>query len=228
MRLLNTKTGVFESFGDPRQVRYAILSHVWSVDGTEQTYERTCQILADTLTGTIPLSRYSDKIKRFCEVARQDGFEWGWVDSSCIDKSSSSELSEAINSMYDWYRYSGTCYCFLHDLHDIDTSDPTFCEEFGNSKWFTRGWTLQELLAPSVLLFLSKTWRVIGTKYTLASVVETVTHIDYTVLTFEQPLEAVSVARKMSWAASRTTTRVEDEAYSLMGIFGVTIPISYG
>ena len=228
MRLLNTKTGVFESFGDPRQVRYAILSHVWSVDGTEQTYERTCQILADTLTGTIPLSRYSDKIKRFCEVARQDGFEWGWVDSSCIDKSSSSELSEAINSMYDWYRYSGTCYCFLHDLHDIDTSDPTFCEEFGNSKWFTRGWTLQELLAPSVLLFLSKTWRVIGTKYTLASIVETVTHIDYTVLTFEQPLEAVSVARKMSWAASRTTTRVEDEAYSLMGIFGVTIPISYG
>ncbi|KAM5536695.1 hypothetical protein V8D89_009622 [Ganoderma adspersum] len=228
MRLLNTKTGEFESFGDPRQVRYAILSHVWSVDGTEQTYEGTRRILADTPAGTTPLSRYSDKIKRFCEVARQDGFEWGWVDSSCIDKSSSSELSEAINSMYDWYRYSGTCYCFLHDLHDIDTADPTFCEEFGNSKWFTRGWTLQELLAPSVLLFLSSTWRVIGSKYTLASIVEIVTDIDHSILTFEQPLEAISVARKMSWAASRTTTREEDEAYSLMGIFGVTIPISYG
>ncbi|KAI1787433.1 hypothetical protein LXA43DRAFT_709926 [Ganoderma leucocontextum] len=230
MRLLNTKTGEFALFGDPRQVRYAILSHVWSVDGTEQTYERTCEILAETPgpAGTTPLSRYSEKIQRFCEVALKDGFEWGWVDSSCIDKTSSSELSEAINSMYDWYRYSGTCYSFLHDLHDIDTSDPTFCEEFGSSKWFTRGWTLQELLAPSVLLFLSSTWRVIGSKYTLASVVEAVTDIDNSVLTFEQPLEAVCVARKMSWAASRTTTRVEDEAYSLMGIFGVTISISYG
>ena len=228
MRLINTRTGEFALFGDPREVRYAILSHVWSADGPEQTYERTCQILADTPVGTIPLSRYSEKIQRFCEVALKDGFEWGWVDSSCIDKTSSSELSEAINSMYDWYRYSGTCYSLLHDLHDIDTSDPAFCDEFGSSKWFTRGWTLQELLAPSVLLFLSSTWRVIGSKYTLASIVESVTDIDTSVLTFEQPLEAISVARKMSWAASRTTTRVEDEAYSLMGIFGVTISVSYG
>ncbi|KAM5536706.1 hypothetical protein V8D89_009633, partial [Ganoderma adspersum] len=224
----------FKIFEDPQQVRYAILSHVWSKpedrdDEPEQTYQKTCQILDGILApDTTPLSQYSRKIQHFCAVALSDGYEWGWVDSSCIDKSSSSELSEAINSMYDWYRYAAVCYAFLHDLPDINPSDSTFCDEFGKAKWFRRGWTLQELLAPSVLIFLSRTWRMVGSKYTLASVVETVTGIDSSVLTFKQSLDTISIARKMSWAARRMTTRPEDEAYLLMGIFGVTIPISYG
>ncbi|TBU24369.1 hypothetical protein BD311DRAFT_702219 [Dichomitus squalens] len=228
MWLLNTKTGEFKSFGNPRHVRYAILSHVWSTERPEQSYQETLDIIATTPAGTTPLSRYSDKLQRFCEVAAEDNFDWGWADSSCIDKTSSSELTESLNSMYDWYRYAGTCYTFLHDLDDVDITDPMFREEFRNSKWFTRGWTLQELLASKVLLFLSKTWRAVGSKHTLAELVESVTGIDRSVLTFQEPLESFSIACKMSWAASRTTTRVEDEAYALMGIFGVNIPISYG
>ncbi|EJF56991.1 HET-domain-containing protein, partial [Dichomitus squalens LYAD-421 SS1] len=210
MRLLDTRTGEFFWVDDPRTVRYAILSHVWSTTqgGFEQTY---------------------DDIRRFCETALNDGFELGWADSCCIDKSSSTELSESISSMHSWYRYAGVCYAFLQDVdksagdHDLE-----HWEQFRSSKWFTRGWTLQELLAPSVVLFLSNSWDVIGSKHTLASIVSEVTRIDRAVLTFERPLDKVSVARRMSWAAARKTTREEDRAYSLMGIFGVNITVSYG
>ena len=226
MRLLHTTTGKFKEFSNPRQVRYAILSHVWSTE--EQSYEETCQILSNTPSGTTALSRYSHKIRCFCRVASKQGFEWVWIDFSCIMKSSSSELDESINSMYDWYRYAATCYAFLHDLDDKDLAGSNFPQEFGNSKWFTRGWTLQELIASRVLVFLSKNWQVIGSKRNLAALIERVTGIDRSVLTFSRSLESFSIACRMSWAASRTTTRLEDEAYALMGIFGVKIPISYG
>ena len=234
MRLLNTRTGEFQWFENPREVRYAILSHVWSTDlrKPEQSFETTHGILkAHSSSDTSPaLAQYAEKIQRVCKVALKDGFEFVWVDSSCIDKSSSAELSEAINSMYDWYHYSGTCYAFLHDVQDApDPADSqAFWDDFSKSKWFERGWTLQELLAPSVLVFLSGGWNVIGSKHSLAPVVADITGISCDVLTFKQSLDEVSVATKMSWAASRQTTRVEDEAYALMGIFGVHIPICYG
>ncbi|RPD54423.1 HET-domain-containing protein [Lentinus tigrinus ALCF2SS1-6] len=211
MRLLDTTTGEFRWVQDPRRVRYAILSHVWAKKGD---------------VDYVPEQTYQD-IRHFCEVARNDGFNLGWADSACIDKTSSSELSEAINSMYNWYRYAGACYAILHDVSDTDDKEQRD-EQFRSSKWFTRGWTLQELLAPSVVLFLSNKWKVIGSKHTLAELIEDVTGIGRAVLTLEQPLEDVSVARRMSWAARRETSREEDEAYSLMGIFGVNMPTTYG
>ncbi|PIL29697.1 hypothetical protein GSI_08135 [Ganoderma sinense ZZ0214-1] len=131
--------------------------------------------------------------------------------------------------MYDWYRCADLCLAFLHDVHVSSNTDASKRDvQFRSSLWFLRGWTLQELLAPSILLFLSSTWDVIGSKQTSAALVASVTNIDQDVLTFKRSLRDVSVACKMSWAASRRTTREEDEAYCLMGIFGVSIPIMYG
>ncbi|KAI1793774.1 heterokaryon incompatibility protein-domain-containing protein, partial [Ganoderma leucocontextum] len=165
----------------------------------------------------------SDKIRNACVVARAHGFRYIWIDSCCIDKSSSSELSEAINSMFVWYRKAEICYAYLADVPAGETH-----ERFPRSRWFTRGWTLQELIAPRHLVFLTSEWRIMGTKTTLACEVETITCIDYLVLVDRKSLDDVSVARRMSWASKRQTTRVEDEAYSLLGIFNIKMPTVYG
>ena len=145
----------------------------------------------------------------------------------CIDKTSSAELSEAINSMYEWYSSADVCYAFLHDVDDSE--DPRESSSaFRTSTWFTRGWTLQELIAPVEVVFVSKDWRMIGMRRTLASTIEQVTAVDVDILLHRAPLDSVSVARRMSWAANRKTTRVEDEAYSLMGIFGIFMATIYG
>ena len=171
--------------------------------------------------------RMSEKIRHACAVARADDYDALWVDSCCIDKSSSAELSEAINSMYQWYRHADVCYVYLSDVDDSD--DPHAPDsQFRSARWHTRGWTLQELLAPRYVVFYSKNWRVLGTKNTLAAVVQDVTGIDRAILDLQQPLHSVSVARRMWWASSRITTRVEDEAYCLMGIFDVNMPTIYG
>ncbi|RDX39686.1 HET-domain-containing protein [Lentinus brumalis] len=164
--------------------RYAILSHVWKVEGKPSM---------------------SEKIRRACAVARAHGYRSIWVDSCCIDKTSSAELSEAINSMFAWYR---------------DASSPrAYNSYFRESMWFTRGWTLQELLAPAV---------VIETKSSLASLIALVTTIPTSVLLCTPPFRDFNVARRMSWASKRSTTRVEDEAYSLLSIFDINMPTLYG
>ena len=230
MRLINTKTGRFQWFEDPRKVRYAILSHVWSEEG-EQSFKDVQSLIdaAPTESSILDDPSLSHKIKSFCKVASERGFKFGWVDSCCIDKTSSSELSEAITSMYDWYRHADMCFALLHD---VDSQKAGTAKErnqqFCGSQWFLRGWTLQELLAPSILLFLSNSWDVIGSKQTSAALVASITNIDKDVLTFKRSLDEVTVACRMSWAASRRTTREEDEAYCLMGIFGVSFPVIYG
>ena len=160
-------------------------------------------------------------------MARRDGYRYIWIDSSCIDKASSSELSEAINSMYNWYRGAQVCYAFLSD---VSTSDDIGAggSEFRRSRWFTRGWTLQELIAPRVVVFLSRDWKGLGTKDALADLISCITHINRGILTHETSLSDESVAERMRWAASRQTTRVEDGAYSLLGIFEITMPTLYG
>ncbi|EIW56347.1 uncharacterized protein TRAVEDRAFT_86320, partial [Trametes versicolor FP-101664 SS1] len=167
------------------------------------------------------------KIKGACEVARKAGYRLLWNDTCCIDKSSSAELSEAINSMYEWYRLADICYVYLSDVPDTDVPSCS-SSSFGMSRWHTRGWTLQELIAPRRAVFLTQTWRFIGTKLGLASILEDVTGIDFDVLTGRATLDSIAIARRMSWAAKRRTTRVEDQAYSLMGIFGVHMPTIYG
>ena len=180
-------------------------------------------------------SGLSDKVRRACKAARADGFRHLWIDSCCIDKTSSSELSESINSMFAWYRDAEVCYTFLVDVPTapftvLNSKDSAF----RSSVWFTRGWTLQELIAPHQLVFLSQTWEPLGTKASLAALVEEITGIPMSVLTgggrgtAHRSLDECSVAQRMSWAANRKTTKEEDQAYSLLGIFDIQMSPLYG
>ncbi|PIL28756.1 hypothetical protein GSI_08800 [Ganoderma sinense ZZ0214-1] len=169
----------------------------------------------------------SPKIREACRIAREDGYDYIWIDSCCIDKSSSSELSEAINSMYKWYGLADVCYAYLSDVPsgEIYQADDS---AFRKSRWFGRGWTLQELIAPLWVEFFSKDWIPIGSKHDLVDLVESITKIDEKALLHVEPLDAFSVAQRLSWAAERKTSRVEDRAYSLLGIFNINMPTLYG
>ncbi|KAI0369064.1 HET-domain-containing protein [Pilatotrama ljubarskyi] len=211
-------------FNGPKDVPggYAALSHVWK--GHEQSFQDVQAILAE---GGAARSRASAKIHGCCRLAERHGYAWVWIDTCCIDKTSSAELSEAINSMFEWYARAQVCYAYLHDVPQGEALDGAD-SAFRRSEWFARGWTLQELVAPDTVVFLSSTWTVLGTKASLARLLEEVTGIDTAVLTFRRKLSDVSIARRMSWAARRKTTRIEDEAYCLMGIFDVNMPTIYG
>lgn len=239
MRLLDTRTGEFRWVDNPEEVQYAILSHTWSPEG-EQTYADLLTLQAEVCAAREHLSdsntplpenevllRASPKIRCVCERALAEGYDLIWVDSGCIDKTNSVELSEAINSMFQWYRNAAVCYAFLADVgSDEDPGAPD--SQFRHSRWFTRGWTLQELIAPRAVFFYSKEWEMLGGKDSLARVIQEITGIDAAILVHVQQLSSVSVARRMSWAAKRTTTRKEDEAYALMGIFAINMPTIYG
>lgn len=213
MRLLNTKpsdTGNFiieEFFGEPPS--YAILSHTW------QEMEVTFQ---DITTGVIDKKGFK-KVKDCCTFARADGYEYAWIDTCCIDKTSSAELSESLNSMYRWYQEADVCYAYLADVPS---------KSFAESRWFKRGWTLQELIAPSTVIFLDHEWNELGTRESLRDVLSDITSIPAGILVGDDDVETASVAQRMSWAARRETTRIEDRAYCLMGIFGINMPPIYG
>ncbi|KAI0643318.1 heterokaryon incompatibility protein-domain-containing protein [Trametes meyenii] len=176
------------------------------------------------------------KVKNACAKARESRYDWIWIDTCCIDKSSSAELSEAINSMFTWYQCASVCYIYLRDVPAGENPSGED-SSFRKSRWFTRGWTLQELIASnSNSVFFSHEWTVIGSRKFLAPTVEEITGIDRSVLaTFEidkqsrnDVVSSTSIAKRFSWAAGRETTRPEDMAYSLMGLFGVHMPIIYG
>ena len=230
MWLLSTARAELEFFADPESVEpgYAILSHVW--DDKEDTFQ-DLQILRNrcTETGTNPRDFVSEKIRRSCMLAAAHGLKWVWVDTCCIDKKSSAELSEAINSMFRYYARSRVCYVYLRDVPSVPSSDfedrnSAFCR----SQWHRRGWTLQELIAPKFLIFVSSQWDVLGTKAELAVEVEQATGVPVEILRFQRELADVSVGERMSWASQRKTTRIEDEGYCLMGIFGINMPTLYG
>lgn len=231
MRLLNVHTFEFEEFlgqvgnGIPP---YTILSHTWGPD--EVTFKDHTERGRDSTH-----KKGYDKIRGCCRLAVAEGFQYVWIDTCCIDKSSSAELSEAINSMFRWYRDAAICYAYLGDVNgsedpsDFGDSDNRSGggSSFARSRWFSRGWTLQELLAPSEVIFLAADWSEIGTKKSLRGAVSLITGISEKVL-HECRWDEYSVAQKMSWAASRQTTRLEDEAYCLMGLFDVNMPLLYG
>jgi hypothetical protein len=272
MHLLNIKTHRLEEFFDESIPPYAILSHTWGAD--EVLYSHICE------AGYKPGS--SAKVDGCCTQAARDGLDYVWIDTCCIDKSSSAELSEAINSMFAWYRDSVVCYAFLADVpddgngtggggheggrargksgsDDNGANDDTSSDDgfkgygpdsaFAKSRWFTRGWTLQELLAPDNVVFFSASWSVIGSKIRPDPAITgrllpnpstgqmareiralpTITGIPGDCFNVSWPdFRTASVAQKMSWAAGRKTTRREDRAYSLLGIFGVNMPMLYG
>ena len=174
-------------------------------------------------------NRLSDKIRRFLIQADRHGYKWAWADTCCIDKTSSAELTEAINSMFHYYSCSDVCYAYLKDVPACEDVREHYWP-FARSRWHQRGYTLQELLAPKIVIFMADDWTPLGTKYELADVLEK--HIDNmppaSVLRFEKDISEMSVAQRMSWAARRSTTRVEDEAYCLFGLFGINMPTLYG
>ena len=230
MWLLTTARAELHSFSDPSAVPggYAILSHTWRAGGKEQSFQEVKRIIkACRKGGGNPRDHVDEKIRKCCERAERDGYAWVWIDSCCINKESSTELSEAINSMFSWYVLAEVCYAFLED---VDTEDDPHAEDsqFQRARWHTRGWTLQELIAPAFVIFLSKTWETIGTKYDLVEPLSDCTGIPSPCLTRERSFSAMSIADRMSWAAHRTTTRVEDEAYCLLGLFNITMPPLYG
>jgi hypothetical protein len=216
MRLLNTTTLEVESFADNAVPSYAILSHVWGPATDEVSFE-------DMRNGAGKLKPGYVKLQKSSLIATNDGYKHIWIDTCCIDKSSSAELSEAINSMFRYYQNSEICYAYLADV-----SAATQDGGFARSKWFTRGWTLQELIAPRDLQFLSRFWTKIGMRAELACEISQVTNVSAIVLEDRTQLQKASVAKRMSWASQRTTTREEDIAYSLMGIFDVNMPLLYG
>ncbi|RYN21419.1 hypothetical protein AA0119_g9356 [Alternaria tenuissima] len=251
--------------------KYVILSHTWDED------EVTFESMQRPNERTKALKGYM-KIKRCCEQAKQDGYRWAWVDTCCIDKRSSAELSEAINSMYRYYWGAEKCYAYLTDVgdensgdrvpgigekrgweyiiygssadfsHDInvgsadvayDPQEPSVelprsvrpereIFQFLNSRWFKRGWTLQELLAPATLEFYDQEWNMIGTKFSLATFIQVATEIQAQYILDRNAMKGASIGLRLSWASQRDTTRDEDQAYCLFGIMGVNMPLLYG
>ncbi len=219
MRLLNTNTLRMEEFHGEIPP-YAILSHTWGPDTEELTFRNVEEGEIDKPgVGSI-------KLRGCCQQAQRDGLPYAWIDTCCIDKTNQ-ELGEAINSMFRWYYKASLCYVYMFDVPGRDNPREDG-SKFRSSRWFRRGWTLQELLAPRHLRFYNSEWHSLGSKGELCTVIEGITGVPRPVLMGITMLHATSVAQRMSWAAQRSTKREEDLAYCLLGIFGVTMPMIYG
>ncbi|KAK4159902.1 hypothetical protein QBC43DRAFT_293521 [Cladorrhinum sp. PSN259] len=270
MRLLDTSTLrlVHKREGDVPP--YAILSHTWGDDNDEVSFSDIQELSNSRLRKNEsypfkhPVTKKPGfaKIRDSARLAKSEGYDYIWIDTCCIDKTSSAELSEAINSMFRWYNEAAVCYAFLSDVEDSyyttvqdDTAylRTTKWMKGGNnlyqksktessiesSRWFRRGWTLQELIAPANVYFYSNSWTLLGNKLDegpsgpssgsgFTELLSSLTGVDVGVLTGSLVLEDLSVASRMKWAARRQTTRTEDIAYCLMGIFNVNMPLLYG
>jgi hypothetical protein len=199
---------------------YAILSHTWGTDTEEVTYR-------DMIEGTGKNKVGYEKIWFCGEQARRGGFDYIWIDTCCIDKTNNIELSEAINSMFRCYQEAKVCFAYLADVPSGE--DPAVLDSsFSKSRWFTRGWTLQELIAPPIVVFFAKNWERIGDKKGLQSAISRITSIPTKFLLGVDNIDRASIAQRMSWASGRQTTKMEDIAYCLLGIFGMHMPLLYG
>ena len=203
---------------------YAILSHTWGADNDEVTFSDLENGSGKSKTGYAKI--------QFCgEQAKRDGLQYFWVDTCCIDKTNHTELSEAIISMFGWYRDAIKCYVYLSDVsarkrNNNGQTKRTWEPAFRNSRWFIRGWTLQELLAPASVEFFAR-GELLGDKNLLGGLIHEITGIPLAALR-GAPLSNFSVDERLRWATKRETKRKEDEAYSLLGIFGVFMPPLYG
>ncbi|KAK4652678.1 HNWD NOD-like receptor pc3 [Podospora pseudocomata] len=225
MRLLERNdTGDFsltDDIPDDQVPQYAILSHTWGDE--EVSFE-------DVTDSTRKNKRGYSKIQFCGDQAGRDGLNFFWIDTCCINKSDCDEFQEALNSMFRWYRNAAKCYVYLTDVstyqQDAD-SNPGWELAFRKSRWFTRGWTLQELIAPKVVEFFSEDRKRLGDKNSLAQHIHNTTGIPLGALQANK-LSDFSFDVRMSWIKHRSTTREEDRAYCLFGIFNVQMRLLYG
>ncbi|KAG7293927.1 hypothetical protein NEMBOFW57_003988 [Staphylotrichum longicolle] len=229
MRLLSSRTLTFHEFvEDSSRPRYAILSHRWEDDEVGYKHMRKPE-----RRGLAEAKKGFAKISACAKQALAHGLEYFWVDTCCIDKSSSAELSEAINSMFRWYRDAAHCYVYLCDTPPAPeryfAAYPGWEAEFTQSVGFSRGWTLQEMIAPQTLTFYARDWTWGGDKrdVSLLKAIEGKTGVPGHVL-YTGDVSSTSLAQRMSWIAHRQTTRTEDMAYCLLGIFDINMPLLYG
>lgn len=229
MWLIHTSSYKRQEFSDPPA--YAIFSHRWlpSHLGEELSFQEFSLEAIQTAA-----SLAATKIRDACQIANGKGILWMWFDTCCIDKTNGQAYATAINSMYVWYARARTCIAYLEDVEDHPKPTTRHARgglrtnEITKSNWFTRGWTLQELLAPLTLEFYDYSWKPIGTKQRLAAELQRPTRIDIRYLQDPRQLETASIAEKFSWMAGRTTSRVEDIAYSMVGLLGVTLTVELG
>lgn len=239
MRLLNCETMKLEDHHGENTPNYAILSHTWEQE----------EILFDDIQHEPPHWQHkkgAQKVLGSVAEARRLHFSYIWIDTCCIDKSSSAELSEAINSMFNWYLRSSVCIAYLFDVDNFSMDSSSFVR----SKWFTRGWTLQELIAPWEVRFYCSDWAYLGDRASLIGEIVRVTDIDRRLLYLSRSdfkplpgaaitpsgaeefklgtLYSSSISERMKWASRRQTHRPEDAAYCLMGLFDVNMPLLYG
>ncbi|TLD09674.1 hypothetical protein PspLS_11399 [Pyricularia sp. CBS 133598] len=217
MWLINATTFKRENL-QPESSRYATLSHTWE-DG-EITFQDWSLRMAPGMI----------KVLETCQLARSKMIPYVWVDTCCIDKTSSAELSEAINSMFRWYDMGEVCFVYLSDLVATKQKRVKVLDKISTCRWFTRGWTLQELIAPKLVEFYDANWQLVGTKADskFQARLAQITGIDREVLQDNKNLGAVTVGIRLCWASKRNTTRVEDMAYCLFGIFDIHMPLIYG
>jgi hypothetical protein len=229
MRLLELQDdgqlSLTKDLSDDATPPYGILSHTWGEDEQEVTF-------IDVTDNTTVLKEKAGYQKiEFCgKQAASDGLQYFWVDTCCIDKSNSTELSEAINSMFRWYQNAAKCYVYLSDVSvggQAQTAPSSAWQPaFRASRWFTRGWTLQELMAPNSVEFFSSEGELLGDKTSLELQLHSITGIP--VSAFQAHPSEFSTIERMSWSEGRQTKRAEDGAYCLLGIFGVYLPLIYG
>ncbi|KAM3539974.1 hypothetical protein ARSEF1564_007087 [Beauveria bassiana] len=248
MRLLNTKS--YELYEHHEHSSYqaplpphAVLSHTWLESDSKGVKEVIYQDMKNSFLslkhGTLKPHGWS-KLTSFCDRAREDGWEWAWMDTCCIDKTSTGDTQEAINAMFRWYRDAAVCYAHLADVCLGASADPTgsspeydrndLGSRLARSRWFTRGWTLQELVAPRHLRFVDCDWKHIGTRENWAREIEWTCDIGTGQLVNFEPenTRSSSLAMRLSWASRRETTVEEGETYCLLGIFGISMPLVYG
>ena len=177
MRLLKVKAdGSFglESFLEEKAPSFAILSHTWSTEADDEVK------LQDIKDGTCADKPGFQKLLFCSKQAKHDGLQYFWVDTCCIDQTNHVELSEAINSMFRWYHKAAKCYVYLSDVSVYKQEGQAHVEwesAFRNSRWFTRGWTLQELLAPAIVEFYSRDGIRLGDKRSLEQRIAQITGI---------------------------------------------------
>jgi hypothetical protein len=224
LQLIDDDTFSLSTFSIRAVPPYAILSHTWGSDEEEVSYK-------DITDGTGRNKAGYQKLKFCGHQAKSHGLHYFWVDTCCINKSDSAELQRAITSMFRWYQKSSRCYVYLSDVA-IYTQDGRLRHldwesAFRNSRWFTRGWTLQELIAPTTVEFYSRDRIRLGDKHTLEHHIARITGIAKEALQ-GRSLSGFSIEDRLSWAEKRQTTEEEDKAYCLVGIFNVFLPVGYG